>query len=369
MQSVRKFNYANHPMNLPQKGVGNLLDKSKPEMGMGGDIAKGALSGAAAGAALGPWGAAAGAAIGGVMSIFAHKAADRAAEKAAAEAETKRVEGIEDINNDASMSILRNFPTTGINRPRAGKGGKVNEILDSKDPVKKGYDAFVTDANNNADLQERARLDYYNNKLDSALYGKQYNKYRKIKGDMHGINDRIAYADSTINSGAFDKSLSTEEIQKLLGDEAFKDYSKVKGHYVNPDKVKGDTTTDPMIYGLRNSYANPIPAHSRTEIINGKPIADYYTDMLWDPSTGYKTKAKITKQYSKGGDIKIASGQSDYLAENGEVIQFDPNNKPATDKFGKLISTSADSAVIKGASHEAASGGVGMKGVCSLKQN
>ena len=208
MQPVRKFNYANHPLNLPQHGLGTYLNKNKPGVGaiagvgagmidqlnpdskVGGDIASGALSGAAAGMALGPIGAGVGALVGGVVSLFTHKAQERAKARAAAEVKRVLIENTNEINNDATSNILRNFSTSGIDRPRAGRGGKVGDIISAK----------------------------------------------------------------------------------------------------------------------------------------------------------------------------IVPGQADYLAENGEVIQFDPRKKPATDKFGKLSPTSSDSAVIKGATHEAASGGVGMTG-------
>jgi hypothetical protein len=161
MKPVRKFNTYNHLPNLPNKGLGDLIAKNPDAASAGGNFLGdsimavdgadgktsyagsalgGAAKGAAAGLALGPIGAIVGGALGGIAGIFTQRAKERKAKREAAAAEANRVEMQTSANNNASLAILRNFPTTGVDRPRMEQGGMVNKALGSKiAPVQAEY--------------------------------------------------------------------------------------------------------------------------------------------------------------------------------------------------------------------------------------
>ena len=66
---------------------------------------------------------------------------------------------------------------------------------------------------------------------------------------------------------------------------------------------------------------------------------------------------EVGGMYAKGG---LTTPQ--YLAEDGEVIQHNPYDKPKTDKYGSLNQLASDFSKIKGAKHSSQSQGVGMSG-------
>ena len=195
-------------------------------------------------------------------------------------------------------------------------GGFLNEG-DKKKRIQKTYGEFVEEMNVNPNLRDRARLDYYNQRLDSSLFEKDFDKMRNLKKSIPDMNERTQYADSLIRAGSFDRELTPDQIKSILGDQQFGDYVTTKQKFINPEKVKGTKETDPMIYGLRNSFANPIPAHERAEVFNKKPLADFRMDMSYNPKEGYSSSSKILKEYEYGGHMMLPEyGFGSWLKEN-----------------------------------------------------
>ena len=74
----------------------------------------------------------------------------------------------------------------------------------------------------------------------------------------------------------------------------------------------------------------------------------------------YPTEGTETYSYYKYGG-KLPWSKPDYLAEGGEVVEYDMSNRPVAYN-GNLNRLSSDLAEIKGPSHNQPSGGVGMSG-------
>jgi len=405
MTPKRKFNNANHPLNLPKKGFGEWLDKNQGGVGMGAGIAggavdalnvndnaglgalSGALKGAGSGMAFGPWGAAAGAVIGGVTSLFTQKAQERAAEKAAAEAEAKRIEGVTAANNDASWQIMRNFNTAGIDRPRAGKGGVVKMLEGGGEIDTKGYHSVWTkESQKNERLRNLAELNYYKNYWDKALESKNPEAYKKAiaaKPASKRIDHLTAAADSIYNKGEYAEKLTLEEMEKMQP-EYYKRTNELRKYFANEDKVagvgdvagarEGDVSAEDTAWGLRNSWN--VPAAARSYVYDNKQGSRYSEGEISaeynpeDKENAFRFTDKLTKDYTVkalGGNLpptgkKIPGQAAEYLAEGGETIQFNPGEEPATDSSGKLNRINASTSLIKGAKHSDASQGVGMTG-------
>ena len=408
MDPIRKFNYSNYPKTLPQKGLGDLLTQYSGGVTSGMNIAggavdalntndstglgalSGALKGASAGMALGPWGALAGGVLGGVTSVFAKKAQERKAEEAAAEAEAKRIEGITAVNNDASLAILKNFPTKGIDRPRAGKGGVVAMLEKGGETDSKGidtqayHDKWVADNSANQRLKDLAELNYYKTYWDKALEAKNPEAYKQAmaaKG-TGTINDFLKRADDLYGSGAYSEKLTTEEMEKMnpgyfkrtneLRKKLFLE-GKVPGSGKVAGDIEGKIPVEDTAWGLRNSW-NVFPAVKQYKFGNKKGItySEGEMSMTYNPDDKeqYKYEAKLVKDNTKralGGILpptsrKISGNQADYLAEGGETIQFANRNQVATDGSGNLSRLNSDTAMINGPKHSSPAEGVGMSG-------
>jgi hypothetical protein len=187
-------------------------------------------------------------------------------------------------------------------------GGRVGDPVTTpvyKPSTVEDFNRFKADIMNESSQLEKARLDYYNQRLDSTLYGNDYNKYRDLKNTMPGINQRINAADSIIRAG-YDKSLSPEDVRNKLGTQ-YQDYIGIKTKYMDPNKIAGTgDLADPLRYGLRNSFGNPAPGYSRVSTVedskgNRRNIGEYDSKMSWRPDSGYELNAKIVKEYGLGG--------------------------------------------------------------------
>jgi len=190
---------------------------------------------------------------------------------------------------------------------------------DKKKAVQQKYSAFIRDAANSEALKEKARLDYYNQRLDSTLYGQDLDKFKQMKQSVTGgMQRRAEFADNFIKTNKFERELFPDQMREILGEEEFADYAKIKPRYTVEKQVEGTQTTDPMIYGMRNSFANPQPGYIRTMTDpNRQPVADFQMDMAYDPTKGYTPTSKIAKEYEYGGYMMPQYGFGSWLKENG----------------------------------------------------
>lgn len=179
------------------------------------------------------------------------------------------------------------------------------------------YSAFIRDAGSSEALKEKARLDYYNQRLDSVLYGPDLDKFKQMKQSVSGMQKRAEFADNYIKTNNFKKEIFPDEMRTILGEDQFNDYVKLKPRYITEQHVQGTETPDPMIYGMRNSYANPEPGYNRTMTDpNRQPVADFQMDMAYDPTKGYTPSPKIAKEYEYGGYMMPQYGFGSWLKEN-----------------------------------------------------
>lgn len=180
----------------------------------------------------------------------------------------------------------------------------------------KGFEQFKTEASNNKNYQAYARMNYYNQKLDKALYGEEYDKYAGLKSELEdkgvGRNDRIAYADNMIKEKQFEKYLTKEQIAEILGEE-FSDYESTKISFLkNQDNLSGTENPDPWIYGLRNSFATAPNKFKRgigKESTTSGTITDYgeyHGEMTYNPADGYKTNFSMNDRpkMKSGGKVQ-----------------------------------------------------------------
>ena len=193
------------------------------------------------------------------------------------------------------------------------------ETNSKKKAIDQKYSAFIRDAGKSEALKEKARLDYYNQRLDSVLYGADLDKFKQMKKSVSGgMQKRAEFADNFIKTNKFNKEIFPDEIGKILGEEQFKDYSYIKPRYTVEKQVEGTETRDPMIYGMRNSYANPEPGYVRTMTdVNRQPVADFQMDMAYDPTKGYTPTSRVAKEYEYGGYMMPQYGFGSWLKENG----------------------------------------------------
>ena len=184
--------------------------------------------------------------------------------------------------------------------------------------IDKEFSEFVKRTDADKFLQDKARLNYYNQRLDSTLLGKDFDKINTLRKGLseENVPERIAHADSLIRSGKYNTQLNPDQIQKILGKEQYGDYVGIKSGFVNPERVKGTVNPDPMIYGLRNSFAAPIPAYESYFKNEGVRIADFRTDMNYTPEAGYKTSPRIMSEYEYGGYMMPQYGFGSWLKEN-----------------------------------------------------
>ena len=197
------------------------------------------------------------------------------------------------------------------------------EIDPKKKAVQDAYGTFLTDMDKETKIRDRARMDYYSQRLDSTLYGPDLDKMKALKSSIFGIDKRVAHADSTIKAGGFDKELTPEQMKMILGDDQFTDYVTTKerlSNLIKPEAVAGTKTPDPLIYGMRNSFATPSPKYGRTHVVNGKPLAEFEMDMRYDPTKGYTKKSAITKEYEYGGYMMPQYGFGSWLKENASGL-------------------------------------------------
>lgn len=160
------------------------------------------------------------------------------------------------------------------------------------------YGQFSDWVKDHEGTQNRARINYYHDRLDRKLFGEEYDKYVAMR-DSLPVTERAAFADEMMKSGKFNKQLTPEEIKADFGPEKYADYVKTKGQvYRSNDKLKGSTNSDPMIYALRNSFTTPKRGYTKREYVGeGEDghVGDFFADMTWSPEDGYKTTVSITK--------------------------------------------------------------------------
>ena len=125
-------------------------------------------------------------------------------------------------------------------------------------------------------------------------------------------------------------------------------------------------------------FETNLPTFKRGDInpVTGKPITGrHYAHRVIDPETGktlteipasdvkmyephwWKGYKQVTQERAYGG-----SAIPDYIAEGGEVVDFNQGNVPQAGNFGKLSRLSSNMTKINGDSHDAPSGGVEMAG-------
>jgi hypothetical protein len=125
-------------------------------------------------------------------------------------------------------------------------------------------------------------------------------------------------------------------------------------------------------------FETNLPTFKRGDInpVTGKPITGrHYAHRVIDPETGktlteipasdvkmyephwWKGYKQVTQKRAYGG-----SAIPDYIAEGGEVVDFNQGNVPQAGNFGKLSRLSSNMTKINGDSHDAPSGGVEMAG-------
>lgn len=200
-------------------------------------------------------------------------------------------------------------------------GGEVTEdpkklqtakvITASMQDREKELETFKQRADANENYQTYAKLNYYNQKLDKALYGDDYDKYASMKQSLReqglGTDKLIAYADNEIKEKKFEKYLTKEQIAEILGEE-FSDYEKTKTFYhsntkVNQNKVAGTENPDPWIYGMRNSFGTPANTFSWEK----EGYGDYRGKMTYDPAEGgFKSEYSMldVPKMKSGGKVK-----------------------------------------------------------------
>jgi hypothetical protein len=208
-------------------------------------------------------------------------------------------------------------------------------------------DWLSTIDNKDHDLLKRSRYNYYTQRIDSVLYGNDFDKYQGIKKGIVAPNDRIKYAEEAIKSGSFNKNLGDKDIEKILGPEQYKDFVSIRPGYVNPAKVAGTKNVDPMIYGIRNSFAAPYPRY-----LMGAPEVGGYADATYYPGKGYEVKGTITrgpKGFAKGGIVKPGDGET--IALHGNELLIGPDGttqevQAPTDPSGAPLTLSPGTSVI-----------------------
>lgn len=282
------------------------LDNVDGESSMGGSIAGGAAKGAAAGMVLGPWGAAAGAVIGGIGGAIKQKAQERAIDKAKREAE----EADRRIRADASLSIVKNFPTQGIDRPMMSGGGlaPIVPLPGTLSPAM----APPMKIDRNPVLAPAPEM----------LYEAAWANTRRPVAK--------AYTDAIMRDNNY---TSPEQVLQHLNRKSVG--SKVPHQYIYQD---GKYVQELMDRRIEKQESGPLTMRA----------------------LGGTVDSEVLKEYGLGR--KIQGQEASYLAEGGETIQYAPGQAPATDGSGSLVPLSSTTSRITGASHSAPSQGVGMTG-------
>lgn len=74
----------------------------------------------------------------------------------------------------------------------------------------------------------------------------------------------------------------------------------------------------------------------------------------------YPVNGLANSTFLAGYGAEIPAQSPDFLAEGGEVIQYEGNNVPKTDQHGTIIPMNSNTGVFAGDSHEDASEGIGV---------
>lgn len=74
----------------------------------------------------------------------------------------------------------------------------------------------------------------------------------------------------------------------------------------------------------------------------------------------YPVNGLANSTFLAGYGAEIPAQSPDFLAEGGEVIQYEGNNVPKTDQHGTIIPMNSNTGVFTGDSHEDASEGIGV---------
>lgn len=175
------------------------------------------------------------------------------------------------------------------------------------------YLQFQKDSEVDTQLQDKARLNYYNSLLSQSLKAKDPKSFENVTKDVpNTIKLRVEYADEAAKNG-YNNSLTTDEMQKILGNDNYSDYNKLRDWY---SKLTGVTvtgtgeqnqTTSNSNYGLRN-YLMVMPAKfSRTLLQEGdnSPKANYSVIATYNP----ESDSKYSYEYTNNNNSNLTANK------------------------------------------------------------
>lgn len=198
--------------------------------------------------------------------------------------------------------------------------------------------AFKLDVEKDLPFKERARMSYYKTILDAELAKKNPQKYAEIVKQYNRntpVADRTAAADRLVESGEYDYALDLDDIKNILGDQ-YNDFNTLRTKYAADygstvaGEAEGGTSTGMTRYGLRNSWATPVPIWDRS--YDSNPSIEDTVEASYDPATrsySYKYNRR-TKSEDEVNEYKkqIAEKLAKKRAQDAYKESWNEFNRP-----------------------------------------